>query len=64
MEVIRDGENGFIAKNEYDYIEKIDYIFNHESINQIAINAFDTVYERFDNRKIVLNNIDYYTSLL
>ena len=63
-EVIIDYENGFIANDESEYIERIDYIFKTKNINSIKVKAYNTVKVRFNNRNIVLDNIKYYESIM
>ena len=63
-EVIIDGENGFLANDESEYIDRIDFIFKMTSIVSIATNAYETVEKKFDNRNIVMDNINYYQDVL
>ena len=64
LEVIKDTHNGFIATNESDYIKWIDYIFKNNQLINISQNAFNTVANNFDSKKVVVENIKYYNSIL
>lgn len=66
-EVIVDNENGFLANSEDEYVQSIQEIFLEKkniNIEQIEINAYNTIVNNFDNRILVNENIKYYESIL
>lgn len=66
-EVIVDNENGFLANSEDEYVQSIQEIFlgkKNINIEQIEINAYNTIVNNFDNRILVNENIKYYESIL
>lgn len=64
-EIIHHNENGFIAKNEEDYVTLISSIFNNEfDINYVAKNAYNTIKNQFNSDTLIVENINYYKSII
>jgi glycosyltransferase involved in cell wall biosynthesis len=64
-EIITHGENGWISKNESEYFDYIDIIFNNsEEKKRIAINARQHVLNLFTKDIMVQKSIAYYENIL
>ncbi len=64
LEYVEDGENGFIAENQKDFIERIRYIYeNWSDMQDIRINAIETA-RKFSISEINLELRDLYDQLI
>ncbi len=65
-EIIKNTNNGFIAKNDDDFYNLLVTVFENSTTtnNQIALNAKNTVDLYFTYNAMVENTIEYYTKLL
>jgi len=64
-EIIFNGENGFIAKSQADYLKYISLIFtNSEEKNRISKNAREHILNLFTKDIMVQKSIEYYEKIL
>lgn len=67
-EIIKDGENGFLvpAKSPQLLAKKIEYVLNlnEKQINQIRINAYNTILQNFNIDIITSKTIQYYKHVI
>ncbi|MDU8885475.1 glycosyltransferase family 4 protein [Yeosuana sp. MJ-SS3] len=64
-EIIKHEENGFIAKNDDDYVKLVEKVFNQAvDINTISKQALKTIVANFERKQVIKQNINYYKSLV
>ena len=64
-EIIDHGKNGIIANSLQDYIYTISKMFLGTYENSILKeNAYETIATKFNQERIVLENINYYNSII
>lgn len=64
-EIVEDGVNGFIAEDKTDYLNAISSIFNQNiKLENISVNARNTITSRFSISNALKENIIYYKNLV